>query len=271
MIITVLVDNRSSKPDIMGQHGLSLYIETETKNLLFDTGQDDLFIKNAEKLKKSIAAVDYLILSHGHYDHGGGIKYFLENNKIGKIYMRSSAFLPLYSEEQTGDYRYIGLDQDLARNPRFILTGEEEVIEKGFDLFSGVKSYLPRASSTSTLKVKIDDEYRDDPFLHEQCLIIEEKEKTVLFTGCSHTGIINILNHAFSLYGKYPDVVIGGFHLENKKGVQKQELDALIDFVKTTKADYYTCHCTGLKETDYLTENCSQIKAVTAGDRIQIK
>lgn len=268
MIITALVDNRSSRKEIMGQHGLSLYIETADKNILFDTGQDDLFLKNAKLLKKSISAVDYLILSHGHYDHGGGLQYFLEHNKIGKIYIRSSAFLPLYSEDSAGNFRFIGLDENLKNNPRLIFPQEEEEIEQGIELVSGVNSYLPRASSASSLKVLAESGYEDDPFDHEQSLFIEDNGKSVLLTGCSHTGIINILNHVFSLYGKYPDVVVGGFHLENKKGIQEQELDDLIDFIKTTKAEYYTCHCTGLKETEYLLKNSSKIKTIRAGDRI---
>ncbi len=268
MLITLLVDNRSSREDIMGQHGLSLYIETAQKNILFDAGQDDLFIKNAKVLGKSISAVDYFILSHGHYDHGGGLQSFLQENKNGKIYLRQKSFLPFYCEDSPGNYRYIGLENSLNNNPRLVFAKEEEEIEKSIELFSAVRSYLPRASSTSSLKVLTEEGYLDDPFDHEQSLVVEEGGRFVLFTGCSHTGIINILNHFFTLYGTYPDVVVGGFHLENKRGLQIQELDALIDFVKTTKADYYTCHCTGLEETTYLIDNCPQIKRIQAGDSI---
>lgn len=97
MKITCLTENTSICDEIGYEHGLSLYIETEEHNILFDMGQSDLFFQNAEKLGVDIAAVDIAILSHGHYDHGGGLAKFLEVNSLAPIYISRYAFEPYYN------------------------------------------------------------------------------------------------------------------------------------------------------------------------------
>lgn len=81
--IIVLLENTTKSANLKCKHGLSLYIETESHKILFDFGPNDLFLKNAEVLGVDIAAVDMAVISHGHVDHCGGLKYFLEKNKMG--------------------------------------------------------------------------------------------------------------------------------------------------------------------------------------------
>ena len=108
MKITALVEN-TTKEDLATEHGLSLYIETEKHTILFDSGQGELFAGNAEKLGKDLAGVDLMILSHGHYDHGGGLETFLKKNDRARVIMSSEAFGDYYNAKD----KYIGLDKSL--------------------------------------------------------------------------------------------------------------------------------------------------------------
>ena len=108
MKITVLTENTSAC-GLTFEHGLSLYIETNGHRLLFDTGQTALFSENAERLGVDLAAVDICVLSHGHYDHGGGLKRFIGLNDHAPIYLSHHAFCSCCNAKG----KYIGLDPEL--------------------------------------------------------------------------------------------------------------------------------------------------------------
>ena len=132
MKITVLAENTSKKENIGCEHGLSLLIETEKHIILFDMGQSELFAENAEKLGIDLGNVDIAVLSHGHYDHGGGLKKFLELNSKAPVFINRYAFEPHFNAEK----KYIGLDTELQYSERLVFTDEEYLIDKGLTLFS---------------------------------------------------------------------------------------------------------------------------------------
>ena len=119
MKIWTLMENAACREDLTAEHGLSLYIETGDRKILFDAGQSAAFADNAEKMGIDLEAVDLAILSHGHYDHSGGLKRFLEINGHAKIYVNQYAFDCCYH----GDDRYIGVDQSLKDCDRLFLFG----------------------------------------------------------------------------------------------------------------------------------------------------
>ncbi|MBQ4370517.1 MAG: MBL fold metallo-hydrolase, partial [Oscillospiraceae bacterium] len=174
MKITVLVENNTVSEALEHRHGLSLYIETERHKLLFDVGPDDSFIRNAEKLGIDIAAVDAVVISHGHYDHGGGLAAFFAANSTAPVYIRSSGFIPCWSD--TG--RYIGLDKELEGCDRFVFTGEDYIIDEELRLVSGIRERVCFPSSNVTLLVEKNGERVLDDFEHEQVLVITEGEQT---------------------------------------------------------------------------------------------
>lgn len=94
--IVTLVENTTLSSEYRCKHGLCLYIETEKHKILFDVGQDDLFIENAKKMQIDISEIDTVIISHGHKDHGGALKAFMSLNSDAKIYIRKAAFEPHY-------------------------------------------------------------------------------------------------------------------------------------------------------------------------------
>ena len=109
MKLTTLIENTTCRPDLTPEHGLSLYIETGEHRILFDAGQSDAFADNAEKMGIDLGEVDLAILSHGHYDHGGGIAKFLQINKKAPVYINKHGFEPHYN----GTEKNIGLDTEL--------------------------------------------------------------------------------------------------------------------------------------------------------------
>lgn len=109
MKITCLIENTTHFDTVECEHGLSLFIEYNGLKILFDMGQTELFYENAQKLGISLSDVDFAVLSHGHCDHGGGLKKFLEINKAAPVYLSRYAFEPHYN----GTEKYIGLDVSL--------------------------------------------------------------------------------------------------------------------------------------------------------------
>lgn len=253
MKIISLVENTSKREDICCEHGLSLYIEASGKRILFDMGQSDMLFYNAERLGVSLSDVDIAILSHGHYDHGGGLKKFLQINKTAKIYVRESAFLPYYHGE-----RYIGLDPTLEDEPRLIKLPLDLKISEGLTLCGPDST----PEDTDGLTVEIGGERLADLFDHEQYLLIEEAGRRVLISGCSHKGILNIIEHF------KPNILIGGFHLMNKQ--PGEELRELAVRLGNTDCDYYTCHCTGKEQFDFIKKYLKRLEYLSAGDRIEM-
>nr|WP_321293780.1 MBL fold metallo-hydrolase [uncultured Trichococcus sp.] len=248
MIIKTLVENTAHDAQFETEHGLSLYIETSRHKLLFDVGASDLFAKNAVKMGIDLAAVDTVIISHGHADHGGGLRTFLDLNDKAKIYVNQNAFDEHYSDRPTG-IADIGLERQLLPDERFVFAGDHLQLDEELQLFAGVevKRYYP--SGNETLLMKKGPDLTQDDFSHEQNLIITEAGKTVLIAGCAHRGIVNIVEQFHGLKGSYPNVVIGGFHLYNRSKKQQEDpetIKEIAEWLLKTQAEYYTCHCTGL-------------------------
>lgn len=239
MKVKTLIENYTPNKTTTAQHGLSLYIEANSKKILFDMGQNDLFLQNAKALNVDIGAVDIAILSHGHYDHGGGAGVFLNENSVSNLYINENSFGDFYSGNG-----YIGIDKTLLNNSRVVFTKEKTELAKGITLFMG-KDIPKNEKSYSDGLYKVTDGVKEtDDFIHEQYLLIEEKGKRILISGCSHRGILNIME-----YFK-PDVFFGGFHV-NSLEYDSNDLVYIGEKLKSYKTKYYTCHCTGIEAYSY--------------------
>ena len=244
MKVTVLVENTACGENVSAQHGLSLFIETKNQKILFDMGQDDTFLQNAEALGIDLSKVDIAVLSHGHYDHGGGLETFLRINTAAKVYCHTHAFGMHYN----GTEKYIGLKQTLQQHPRLIFTkGKQKLSE---NLLLTDCSDLNWQSDSWGLMRREGDVFLPDDFRHEQYLEITEGDKRILISGCSHKGIVNISRNF------QPDVLIGGFHLnklEDASGLQGVAAELL-----SGDTVYYTGHCTGEKQFAFLKQIMGQ-------------
>ncbi len=258
MKITALVENTSCDPDLGAEHGLSLYIETRRQKILFDMGQTDLFVSNAERLGINLSEVDLAVLSHGHYDHGGGLRRFLEINKRATVYLSRYAFEAHYN----GTEKYIGLDLSLEGNRRLEFTDDTKLIDNGLTLYSCNNSPKTISLGSFGLNAVIDGECLPDDFRHEQYLLIEEDGKSVLISGCSHKGILNIVEWF------KPDILVGGFHFS------KLPLDeALVRYAKyldSFQTAFYPCHCTGMAQYEFMKTYMERLYYLSAGQSIAV-
>lgn len=258
MKITVLLENTSKRTDIKTEHGLSLYIETEIGNILFDMGQSTFFAENAKMLGIDLQKVDIAILSHGHYDHGGGLAEFLKINSRAPILIHRDAFLPHYN----GTEKYIGLDISLAQNPRIIFTDDVYRITPSVSLYSCNQKERTYNFGSFGLTEKTSEQFIEDDFRHEQYLLIEENGKRILFSGCSHKGISNIVSW-FS-----PDILIGGFHFS--KMLLDENLRHKAKELNTYPTEFYTCHCTGEAQFLFMKEEMPRLHYLACGETIII-
>ena len=247
MVIKTLVENTSLSTFYGCQHGLSFYVETKKHKLLVDLGQNQLFYENAAKLDVAIDDIDTVIITHGHYDHGGGLGTFLKHNNHARVYIHKLAFEDYYSMDG-GKLHYVGLDMKYKTHPQCVFVEKDMRIDDELMLFTNVLERDYAAESNQSLKLRRDDKYVEDMFLHEQNLIVTENGKHVLFSGCAHCGIINILNRAEKMTGTQMDAVFSGFHLSNPKTGKTEELttvDVIGRLLKGKKTHYFTGHCTG--------------------------
>ena len=262
MKITVLLENTSCRPDLTAEHGLSLYIETGGRRILFDMGKTDAFAENAEKLGIDLAAVDTAILSHGHYDHGGGLATFLEINETAPVYLTEAAFLPHYN----GTQKYIGLDTSLQDHPRLRVVSGDLSLGIGLTLLTSNGRKRNHSLGSFGLTERVGDTFLPDDFRHEQYLLIEEplseSGKRVLISGCSHAGILDIVEW-FS-----PDVLVGGFHVS--KMALGEELTALGEALAAHSTDYYTCHCTGEAQYAFLRGRMPRLRYLAGGETVDL-
>lgn len=273
MKITSIIENTSNK-GLPVEHGLSLYIEkNDGQRILFDMGQSSLFARNAAALSLSIADIDVAVVSHGHYDHGGGLPTFLAENQKAKVFIHKDAFQPHYSLRESG-LRYIGLDPSLQSNERLVFCDEVTSMDNGMTLFANVPGNCCNPIGNRLLFGPTETE--NDSFCHEQSLVIEEGGNVVLFAGCAHRGIVNILRKAEEVTGKAPTHVFAGMHLV-KSGLGPSEEDAFIadlasELMKYKDTKFYTMHCTGEEQYRKLQSILGkQIEYLACGDSICIR
>ncbi len=255
MKISVLTDNHSGE-HTPAEHGLSYFVEYEGKRLLFDSGQSDMFLRNAGTMNIDLSDSDMVILSHGHFDHGDG----LFNLSGGRLLCHPGCFIKRYRKS---DHSYIGLknsSDELAGKFELVIASEPyKISEKIF--FLGEIPRLTDFESKSTSFVYEDDS--PDFVMDDSAMAVIMPEGLFIVTGCGHAGIVNTLEHAKKvtginrLYG-----IMGGFHLKEINNQTKET----IKYIKENNLKYVLpSHCTDLPALSAFYENF-QIKIIRTGD-----
>ena len=274
---TVLSDNRSNNSSLSTEHGLSILLTTERHKILLDTGASDLFIRNAELLDIDLSDVDYVFISHGHSDHAGGLRYFLEQNAKAKVIVSPDAMSGKFFSKR-GNLHSITVDWPEIDNNRLILTNQTCEIAEGIHVIAHIPQNHPMPKGNQNLYVQdANGDYIHDDFRHELALYVDG----LLFTGCAHSGLENILAAC-----PWPvNTVVGGFHLldghelpehrepssllerpsrdGSRRSQMEEEIKALAQRLKTNypNTKFYTSHCTG--------DNVFDVMQDVMGERLQ--
>jgi 7,8-dihydropterin-6-yl-methyl-4-(beta-D-ribofuranosyl)aminobenzene 5'-phosphate synthase len=250
MRVVALLENSTleGRDDLLAEHGLSLYVESEGQRILFDVGATQAFADNASRLGVDLQKVDALVVSHHHYDHAGGLARFLDANRTARIYLKRVGGEP-YARALAGIVsRYIGLDRDLLQTQadRFeYLEGLTEILP-GVHILAQIAQPHAPPRGNRRLYVKEGRTFRRDPFEHELAMVAREGDALVVFTGCAHTGILNIVA---AVTGQFPGVPVkalfGGLHLV---GESKRQVRSIGETLLHSPIErVYTGHCTGTK------------------------
>ena len=174
MKIQTLMEDNISGENLCAEHGLCIYIETGKHKLLVDTGQSDRTWDNAKTKGINLEEIDTVVLSHGHYDHSGGLMGFAQINPNAKIYMRANAGGDYYSAK--GQMHYIGIDKRIEGLPNVTLVEKDMEIDSELSVFTGVTGRHLWPAGNKILLKKENDEFIQDDFSHEQYLVIKDDE-----------------------------------------------------------------------------------------------
>lgn len=272
MRITCLSENTSLK-GLPTEHGLSLHIAPQQGSpLLFDMGQSDLFTHNAAQLGIDLQDVAHAIISHGHYDHGGGLPHFLKMNQKAKVWVQTKAFEPHYSIRGE-NIHFIGLNPEFSNHPQIATNPNTTSVALNHWLFTCPEPH--RFKALGRLRMKGPTVSTTDNFEHEQSLLIQENDNFVLFAGCAHTGLMNIIQQAKAICGHTPTHVFAGMHL-TKSELTPSEQNEYLRYLAQLISQYqnmqiWTMHCTGIENFNILkTLLGDQIHYLSCGDEVVV-
>jgi 7,8-dihydropterin-6-yl-methyl-4-(beta-D-ribofuranosyl)aminobenzene 5'-phosphate synthase len=242
MKITTLIENLVYQPGLVSEHGLSFYIDSGRRRILFDTGQSDAFINNAKQLGIDLTNVDAVVISHGHYDHTGGLVAFLKENSNAPVYMKKAVFQKKYNNNNS----FIGTAKLPAEYDNRIVWVEDVIeIDEGIFIVPHIPVKYEEDTSFRYFYTDKGKGMETDHFDDELFLTIVNENKLSVLSSCSHRGISNIVEEARRLFQLPVHLVTGGFHLKNAP--QEQYL-AVVDYLRELKPENIgICHCTGIE------------------------
>jgi 7,8-dihydropterin-6-yl-methyl-4-(beta-D-ribofuranosyl)aminobenzene 5'-phosphate synthase len=274
MKITTLVEERTRVPGLKTEHGLSLLLEREGESWLFDTGQSGIVVENARKLGVSLADLRGVVLSHGHYDHTGGLPAVLETAGPKKVYGHPGLFRSRYSLRKKGKSRRIGIPRGRSalesQGAEFSLSREWREIASGIYLSGEIPLAPDSAPAEPFLTIRDKLKLKPDLFVDEQFLLAETPTGLVMLNGCCHTGLIDSLRHVRSCRpGEKIRAIVGGLHL---RSTSPRELAAIAAALAEYEPELIAAgHCTGEAAERVLADKFgSRFRSLRAGVELEL-
>ncbi len=272
--ITTLVDNIASE-NLVSEHGLSFWIEYNNRHILFDAGQSDIIVKNAKLLGIKLADTDAIVISHGHYDHTGGLATVLDIAPKATVYMHPAAFKLKFSRKGNR-VKTIGIS-DSIKQVLLQKAGNGEVIwtESPTEVSAGlfITGQIPRIADFENAATSFfvdEDCQKTDTLPDDQAMFFDSPKGTVIVLGCAHAGVINTLDYVAKLSGrKRIFAVIGGMHLLS---ASLERIECTIDtFRRYDVQRIVPAHCTGHKAIEKFKEAFAERCFIcSAGNRIYL-
>ena len=260
--IIVLNDNRNECTSLQCEHGLSLYIQTDKTKILFDAGQTDVFIKNAEKLGVDLKDLDSVVLSHGDYDHGNGLKFLNLQNKLN-LFAHKDIFKDRISK-RTSNYGGLNQSKEALKSKFNLNLSAKPMLVADNVIFLGQIEKINNFE-TGGLPM-VDKNGKDYPHLDDSGIVIKTSKGLVIVSGCSHSGICNTVEYAKKLTGENEILaVVGGFHL---KELDKKTEMTIKYFKENNIKNVLLAHCTADKVCSFMKEELPGVAKVVSVGKI---
>ncbi len=265
MKISALIENTVFSKGFEAEHGLSLLAQFNGQNLLIDCGQSEAFLRNMRRMKTGLAEISAAVITHGHYDHTGGLFALSE----------LAPDMPIYLSQQATDPKFrdgiaVGMPNKIAAG-KYISINEPTVqLSEEVFIISNIKRYFPIDIATAGFNTEHNGAVQQDEFDDELAIAIKYPGGLAVISGCSHNGATNIIETVQERLGQPVTAFIGGLHLQDKTSGDK--FDHLVEYINRSSLRHIiTCHCTGIHAFAELRARCNiRVDYLSTGKTIEL-